>query len=212
MLARYGEQVYEKGRLMVKSSGSVLMRQAKFDESVSTCINGRVTATVVVTDHDSMVVLGDLHELYVLSKAKVKQNYEDSVNEITGSEPVDELHRSQGFKVYTRRRKPKFFYEIKAEDHLFRSFRTAFGRVQSDEVAHYLVIPDYTDCEGHVTPEIYMMSHDQIFNFTEIEKDPRKHEFKNVLAKCRKACKAPDKKSPGKWWTPWAKCWRRFTS
>jgi len=212
MLARYGEQVYEKGRLMVKCSGSVLMRQAKFDESVSTCINGRVTATVVVTDHNSMVVLGDLHEQYVLSKAKVKQNYEDSVNEITGSEPVDELHRSQGFKVYTRRRKPKFFYEIKAEDHLFRSFRTAFGRVQSDEVAHYLVIPDYTDCEGHVTPEIYMMSREQNFYFTEIEKDPRKHESKNVLAKGRKACKAPDKKLPGKWWTPWAKCWRRFTS
>merc|ERR1712008_559523 len=101
-----------------------------------------VTATVLVTDNDSMVVLGDLLELYVLSKAKVEQNYEKTVHEIHGSQPLDVFFKSQGFKVYTRKRKPKFFYQIQDEDNVTQAFHTAFGSVQSTKVGDYFVMPN----------------------------------------------------------------------
>merc|ERR1712008_317636 len=141
-----------------------------------------VTATVLVTDNDSMVVLGDLLELYVLSKAKVEQNYEKTVHEIHGSQPLDVLFKSQGFKEYTRKRKPKFFYQIQAEDNVPPPFHTTFGGVQSAKVGDHLVMPDVSDCEGHMTPEIYMLPQESIISFTAIKKDPKKHLFRSGLA------------------------------
>jgi len=82
--------------------------------------------------------------------------------------------KSQGFKVYTRKRKPKFFYQIQPEDRVPHAFQTAFGGVQSPEVGDYLVMPDGSDCDGSGTPEIYMVPQDGVYNFEAVEKDPKK--------------------------------------
>lgn len=166
MLDKYAKQVQEKGSLMVKF-GTVLMRQAKRHESVVTCIHGRVVASVLVTDEDSKVVQGDLHELYVLSKAKVEENYESSVQEIDGNGPLDVLLKSQGFKRYTPKKKPKWFYKVQSEDveTMPKAFLTAFGSVQLAEAGDYLVIPQ-SECDG--MREIYVMSEDKTLSYRPI--------------------------------------------
>jgi len=175
MLDTYGKVIQSQGVLMVKF-GTVLMRPAKRDETVITCVNGRITASTLITDDDSKVAQGQFHELFVLSQVRVEDDYEARVQEIPGDEPLHVLYRSQGFKMYTPRKRPKYFYKITAEmiNTLPEAFRTSQGLVQTLEEGDFLVMPEEE-------PEIYILPEDRIYSYRSVTDDGKSFSFRQVL-------------------------------
>merc|ERR1712032_624180 len=93
--------------------------------------------------------------------------FESPAEEIPGNAPMDVLLKSLGFKTYTPKKRPKWFYRVQAEDvdDIPQAFLTASGSVQSLHEDDYLVMP-HLEMKDDGEPEIYTMPENKALSYS----------------------------------------------
>jgi len=162
MLELFGKRVTQKGRRMRKVQPGMI-RPGVRNERVVTCVNGRVTSDVTITDDTSMVVRAPTvsQELYVLPREKFEENWEVEGKDIVGG-TVGHTYTcsSAGFKLH--KPKPgieKWIYKCTAADlELVPTgcFEASWGAVQPLREGDFLAVP----ATGTPAREIYLMDPD----------------------------------------------------
>jgi len=172
MLQLFRPLILEHGRLMQKVKPA-LVRPGKMGERVVTCVAGRVTSEVVITDGTSMVVRAPTahHELYTLSREKFEANWVTPGEELGAVSPKSRLLRSQGFARY----KPKphirrHVYRLGAEDLKLvptRCFLSSWGAPQPVQEGDFLAMP----APAEHASEVYLMPSDCVSCYVECAED-----------------------------------------
>jgi len=141
MVKLFEDVILEEGSLMTKAMPAPI-RLAIKGERIVTCVNGRVTSKIVVSDDTSYVVRGVQGELYVLTLDRMKANYELAGTPLKIQTAMDKLLVSQGFKQHMPMQNKKWIYKVKASDveQLKNGFQTSWGVVQIPKLGDYIVM------------------------------------------------------------------------
>jgi hypothetical protein len=171
MIERFQERIQLQGRLMTKSTPTPI-RPGKKGERVTTCVNGRVTAELVIQDDTSMVVRAPIHqELYVLPRNVFEDNYLLPGRQVEGDGSLQKLLRSTNFKLYTPKPVEKYVYQLTKKDmeDLPRGcFYARWGSLQQVSVGDHIAMPALKD--GGDSTEIYFISDELLNDYTEVAK------------------------------------------